>query len=66
MVHVKNTLNNLGFGNMWDSNGCFTFEWFNHTIRQRIYDQFQQKWYSNVFDSPKGLFYESRLVSLEE
>ena len=57
MLYVKNSLNNLGFGNMWDSNEGFTYEWFKHTIKQRIYDQFEQKWHCNVFDSPKGHFY---------
>ena len=42
---------------MWDSNGVFSFEWFKHTIKQRICDQFVQKWDSNVFSSPKGFFY---------
>jgi hypothetical protein len=57
MLFVKKNLNDLGLGYMWDSNGFFSFEWFKHTIKQRICDQFVQKWDSNVFSSPKGFFY---------
>jgi hypothetical protein len=28
-----------------------------HTTKKQICDQFAQKWYSNTFDSSKGLFY---------
>ena len=57
MFYMKNMLDNLGFGNVWYSNGELNFECFKSTIKQRICDQFEQNWHSNVFNSSKGVFY---------
>ena len=41
---VKSILDNCGFSNIWESQGNFNSTWLNITLKQRLFDQFQQEW----------------------
>jgi hypothetical protein len=47
---VKSILDNCCFSNIWESPGNFNFNstWLNTAIKQRLFDQFQQEWRSNM------------------
>ena len=42
--NVKSILDNRGFSNIWESQGNFNSTWLNITLKQRLFDQFQQEW----------------------
>ena len=41
--NVKSILDNCGFSNIWESQGNFNCTWLNITLKQRLFDQFQQE-----------------------
>ena len=51
--NVKSILDNCGFSNIWESQGNFNSAWLNITLKQRLFDQFQQEWRSNMENSSK-------------
>ena len=51
-------LDNCGFSNVWESQRNFNYTWLNITLKQRLFDQFQQEWRSNMENSSKGLCYK--------
>ena len=51
--NVKSILDNCGFSNIWESKGNFNSAWLNITLKQRLFDQFQQEWRSNMENSSK-------------
>ena len=55
---VQSILNESGFGNLWQSQGDFNPNWLNLSLKQRLQDQFQQKWRSDIENSPKALCYK--------
>jgi len=46
--NVKSILDNCGFSNIWESEGNFTCTWLNITLKQKLFDLFQQEWRSNM------------------
>ena len=63
---VKGILDNRGFSDIWESQGNFNSAWLNITLKQRLFDQFQQEWRSNMENSLKGLCYKLFKVNFEE
>ena len=56
--NVKVILDNCGFSNIWEIQENFNWTWLNITLTQRLFDQFQQEWRSNMENSSKGLCYK--------
>ena len=50
---VKQLLNNLGFGYIWDCQECFNENLFLHEVKQRLNDWFIQEAQSFFESSPK-------------
>ena len=53
--HVKKLLQSLGFYNLWINQEIETKNF--QLIKQRIYDQYYQSWYSNINNSPSLHYY---------
>ena len=49
--HVKKLLQSLGFNNLLINQEIETINF--QLIKQRIYDQYYQSWYSNINNSPR-------------
>jgi hypothetical protein len=43
---IKNILDRCGYGNVWISQGNVNPKWLSVSLKQKIFDQFQQKWRS--------------------
>jgi hypothetical protein len=41
---VKNILDSCGFSNIWENQGNFNSKWLSLSLKQKLFDQFQQKW----------------------
>jgi hypothetical protein len=54
---IKNILDRCGYSNVWISQGNVNPKWLSVSLKQKIFDQFQQKWRSDIENSPKGLSY---------
>ena len=54
---IKNILNRCGYSNAWISQGNVNPKWLSFSSKQKIFDQFQQKWRYDIENSPKGLSY---------
>ena len=65
LVCVKNILDKCGFSNIWEIQGNFNPKWLNISIKQRLMDQFRQKWKSDIDNSPKALCYRLFKENLE-
>ena len=55
---VKQLLNNLGFGYIWDCQECFNENLFLHEVKQRLNDWFIQEAQSFLESSPKCNLYK--------
>ena len=55
---MQSILDNCGFSNIWESQGNFNSAWLNITLKQRLFNQFQQEWRSNMENSSKQLCYK--------
>ena len=55
---VKNILDSCGFSNIWENQGNFNSKWLSLSLKQKLFDQFQQKWRSDMNNSSKGLCYK--------
>ena len=40
---VKNILDSCDFSNIWENQGNFNSKWLSLSLKQKIFDQFQQK-----------------------
>jgi hypothetical protein len=49
-----------GFSNIWDGHKYINPELFKVTIKQRLQDQYIQKWFSDINNSSRGEYYSSR------
>lgn len=54
---VKQTLDMCGYSNIFYLQNGEYCKWLKSSIRLRLMDQFQQSWYSDVQNMPKGLTY---------
>jgi hypothetical protein len=45
---VKNILDSCGFSNTWENQGNFNSKWLSLSLKQKLFDQFQQKWRSHM------------------
>ena len=41
---VKNILDSCGFSNIWENQGNCNSKWLSLSLKQKLFDQFQQKW----------------------
>jgi hypothetical protein len=48
---VKNILDSCGFSNTWKNEGNFNSKWLSLSLKQKLFDQFQQKWRSDMNNS---------------
>ena len=48
-------LNGRSLSNIWENQGNFNPKWHSLSLKQKLFDQFQQKWRSNMNNSSKGL-----------
>jgi hypothetical protein len=48
-------LNGRSLSNIWGNQGNFNPKWHSLSLKQKLFDQFQQKWRSNMNNSSKGL-----------
>jgi hypothetical protein len=51
-------LDSCGFSNIWENQGNFNSKWLSLSLKQKLFDQFQQKWRSDMNNSSKGLCYK--------
>jgi hypothetical protein len=51
---VKNILDSCGFSNIWENQGNYNLKWRSLSLKQTLFDQFQQKWRSDMINSSKG------------
>jgi hypothetical protein len=45
---IKNILDRCGYSNVWISQGNVNLKWLSVSLKQNIFDQFQQKWRSDI------------------
>ncbi|OWF41333.1 RNA-directed DNA polymerase from mobile element jockey [Mizuhopecten yessoensis] len=75
--YIKDILNKLGFSNLWIFPNTCTMNrnYFKAVVKQRLKDQFIQKWFQEIENSSRGKFYsifktnfqyESYLTKLNE
>ena len=55
---IKDILDKCGYSNIWLSQGNFNSKWLGISLKQKLFDQFQQKWRADIDCSPKGLAYK--------
>jgi hypothetical protein len=47
---IKNILDRCGYSNVWISQGNVNPKWLSVSLKQKIFDQFQQKWRSDIYN----------------
>jgi hypothetical protein len=57
MKCIKNILDRCCYSNVWISQENVNPKWLSVSLKQNIFDQFQQKWRSDIENSPKELSY---------
>ena len=58
LKYIKDILDKCGYSNIWLSQGNFNSKWLGISLKQKLFDQFQQKWRADIDCSPKGLAYK--------
>ena len=58
---IKDVLDMYGFSYVWNNQKTFDFKKISYLIKDRIIDNFLQKWYSTVTSSP-SLYYVQIIV----
>lgn len=57
LCHIKNIIASNGFGNIWDHHNEINDKWFVKAFKQKLMDQYLQKWNSLVDNSSCSLNY---------
>lgn len=57
VIFIKNIPDTCGYSNIWLVQTDFSTKWLNDGLKQKLFDQFQQIWRSDVCNSSKGLSY---------
>jgi len=55
--YVKSILDDTGFSNIWNSQQNININFLKTTVKQRLQDQFIQKWFSDIDNASRGEFY---------
>ena len=55
--YIKSIFDETGFSNIWDGHKYINPEFFKVTIKQRLQDQYIQKWFSDINNSSRGEYY---------
>ena len=56
-ITLKSIFDDTGFSNIWNNQQNVNVEFLKHTIKQRLEDQFIQKWFTEVHNSSRGNLY---------
>ena len=54
---IKSVFDNCGLSYVWDTQNFVSNTWLYNTVKQKLTDQFNQSWNSQVQNSPKALNY---------
>ena len=54
---IKKVLDLCGFSNIWSEQNYVNHKWISAVVKQRLQDQFIQKWFSDINGSSKGQIY---------
>ena len=57
MKCIKNIFDECGLSYVWLNHSFYNVHWLKTTVYNILYDQFVQKWHSDIFNSPKALNY---------
>jgi hypothetical protein len=57
MNYIKSIFDETGFSNIWDGQKYINPEFLKVTIKQRLQDQYIQKWFSDINNSSRGEYY---------
>ncbi len=63
--HVKSILEECGMAEYWINHGQFSPQFLAESVRQRLSDQFLQKWRAECLTSPKALMYKHIKLELK-
>ena len=55
---IHNILNACGSPNIWNEHGALNVKWITNLVKQRLKDQFIQKWSNDINSSSKGHTYK--------
>jgi hypothetical protein len=59
LINLQRCLNLILFLDWnWENQGNFNSKWLSLSLKQKLFDQFQQKWRSDMNNSSKGLCYK--------
>ncbi|VDI03115.1 Hypothetical predicted protein [Mytilus galloprovincialis] len=56
LKYIKDILDKCGYSNIWLSQGNFNSKWLGISLKQKLFDQFQQKWRADIDCSSKVFF----------
>jgi hypothetical protein len=56
-IHHQSHFYHICFSNIWENQGNFNSKWLSLSLKQKLFDKFQQKWRSDMNNSSKGLCY---------
>ena len=54
MNYTKSIFDKTGLSNIWDGQKYINPDFFKVTIKQRLQDQYIQKWFSDINNSSRG------------
>lgn len=57
LEHVRQMLEKCGFGGIWQETNSVNLKWLSPAFKQRLKDQFIQKWYADMHSSSKASNY---------
>ena len=57
MNDLKSIFDETGFSHIWDGQKYLDPEFLKVTIKQRLQDQYIQKWFSDINNSSRGEYY---------
>ena len=63
MKCIKNIFYECGLSYVWLNHSFHNVHWLKTTVYNILYDQFVQKWHSDIFNSPKALNYRIFKIS---
>jgi hypothetical protein len=65
MNYIKSIFDETGFSNIWDGQKYINPEFLKVTIKQRLQDQYIQKWFSDIDNSSRGEYYSKFKTELK-
>jgi hypothetical protein len=65
MNYIKSIFDETGFSNIWDGQKYINPEFLKVTIKQRLQNQYIQKWFSDIDNSSRGEYYSKFKTELK-